>query len=187
MNSEEYKILTNFEGGDNVAYSRYQYETSPRKLQPEYEPRVKKYPKKSTAIKTKKQAKKQSNKKVKQELKIEARVIMYIVIGFAILFAISYRNSVINEKFAEIKNLKSSLAAVEKENEQLEANIESSLNLKTIEQSAKELLGMQKLENSQSVYINLPKQDYVEPASEEIITEENISLWEKIINFITGK
>ena len=31
--------------------SRYQYETSPRKLQPEYEPIKKKYPKKSTATK----------------------------------------------------------------------------------------------------------------------------------------
>ena len=38
MNSEEYKSKA-FEGGDNMAYNnRYQYETSPRKLQPEYEP-----------------------------------------------------------------------------------------------------------------------------------------------------
>ena len=31
--------------------NRYQYETSPRKLQPEYTPIKKKYPKKSTASK----------------------------------------------------------------------------------------------------------------------------------------
>ena len=34
-----------------MAYNRYQYETSPRKLQPEYVPIKKKYPKKSTAKK----------------------------------------------------------------------------------------------------------------------------------------
>lgn len=171
-----------------MAYnSRYQYETSPRKLQPEYEPRIKKYPKKSTARKLKVEPKKRAKPKEKHKLKPEAKVMLYVVIGFMILLAISYRNSVINEKFAENKNLKSNLATIQKENEQLEANIESNLNLKTIEQSAKELLGMQKLENSQSVYINLPKQDYIEPAAEEIVTEKNISIWEKIINFITGK
>lgn len=170
-----------------MAYNRYQYETSPRKIQPEYEPRVKKYPKKSTAKKIKVESKKQVKPKAKKKLKVEAKVMVYVAIGFTILLAISYRNSVINEKFAEIKTLKSNLAALQKENEQLEVSIESSLNLKTIEQSAKDLLGMQKLENSQSVYISLPKQDYIEPASEEILTGDNISIWERIINFITGK
>lgn len=170
-----------------MAYNRYQYETSPRKLQPEYEPRVKKYPKKSTARKTKVEPKKQVRPKAKQKLKIEAKVMLYVAIGFAILLAISYRNSVINEKFAETKMLKSNLAAIQKENDQLEVNIESNLNLKNIEQSAKELLGMQKLENGQTVYMNLPKKDYIEPASEEILQEDNTSLWEKIVKFITGK
>lgn len=167
-----------------MAYNnRYQYETSPRKLQPEYELIPKKYPKKSTARSTKTEPK--SRAKIKNQSK--ARMITYVAIGFTILFAISYRNSVINEKFAEIKTLKTNLAAIEKENEQLEVNIENNLNLKTVEQSAKELLGMQKLNNSQTVYVNLPKQDYVEPATEEIIREDASSWFEKIINFITGK
>ena len=176
-----------------MAYNRYQYETSPRKLQPEYRPQPQKYPKKSTARKTKETSKKEVNKKQKQkkkekrELKIEVKVIAYVAIGFTVLLAISYRNSVINEKFTQNKSLKSDLATIQKENEQLEVSIESSLNLKTIEQSARELLGMQKLEKSQTVYINLPKQDYIEPASEKIIEEEDASLWQKIIKFITGK
>ncbi len=173
-----------------MAYNnRYQYETSPRKLQPEYERIQKKYPKKSTARKPSSQtiSKQKVKPKAKKKLKIKAKVMLYVAIGFIILFAISYRNSVINEKFSEIKKLRSNLAALEKENEQLEVNIENNLNLKTIEQSAKEMLGMQKLENSQTVYINLPKEDYVEPASEEILEEDNSSWFEKIINFITGK
>lgn len=169
-----------------MAYnSRYQYETSPRKLQPEYRPIPKKYPKKTTARKINQT--KKAKPKVKRHLKSKAKVMIYVAIGFIILFAISYRNSVINEKFSEIKTLRTNLAAIEKENEQLEVNIENNLNLKSIEQSAKEMLGMQKLENSQTVYINLPKEDYIEPASEEILEEDNSSWFEKIINFITGK
>lgn len=171
-----------------MAYNnRYQYETSPRKLQPEYEPIRKKYPKKSTARKTKVVPKQKAKVQPKKQLKSKAKVMMYLAVGFVILFAISYRNSVINEKFSQIKTLKSNLAAVEKENEQLEVNIENNLNLKTVEQSAKEMLGMQKLENSQTVYVNLPKQDYIEPATEEIKQEDNSNWFEKIINFITGK
>lgn len=171
-----------------MAYnSRYQYETSPRKLQPEYEPKVKKYPKKSTGKKTKVTPKKRIKTKAKKQKKVQSRVIMYVAIGFVILLAISYRNSVINEKFAQIKTLKGNLAAVQKENEQLEVNIENNLNLKTVEQSAKELLGMQKLDNRQTVYVNLPKQDYVEPASEEIKKEDNTTWFQKIVNFVTGK
>lgn len=170
-----------------MAYNnRYQYETSPRKLQPEYRPVKKRYPKKSTAKKAV-QPKKVAKKQVKKQANSQIKVMAYVAIGFMILFAISYRNSVINEKFSEIKTLKSNLSAIQKENEQLEVNIENGLNLQTVEQSAKEMLGMQKLDKSQTVYINLPKQDYVEPATEEIIKEDNLTLWDKIINFITGK
>ena len=123
----------------------------------------------------------------KKQKKIQTKIVIYVIIGFLILLAISYRNSVINEKFAEIKTLKNNLASIQKENEQLEVNIENNLNLKTVEQSAKELLGMQKLENKQTIYINLPKQDYVEPASEEIVKEDNSSWFEKILKFISGK
>ena len=166
-----------------MAYNnRYQYETSPRKLQPEYEPIKKRYPKKSTARKTRVETKSKAKPKTKRKLKMQVKIICYVAVGFIILFAISYRNSIINEKFSEIKSLQSDLAQVEKENEQLEVNIENNLNLQTIEQSAKEMLGMQKLENSQTVYVNLPKQDYVEPATEEIVQEDNENWFQKLLD-----
>ena len=176
-------------------YNKYQYETSPRKLQPEYRPVKKKYPKKSTArkIDTKKQVKQteQTNTKPKtkqkRHFKPKVKVVIYVMSVFAILFAISYRNSLINENFSKIKELKSDLAVLQKENGQLEINIENSMNLQNLEQSAKEMLGMQKLDSSQSVYVNLPKEDYVEPATEEIKKEEKIPWYQKIINFFLGK
>ncbi len=163
-----------------MAYSRYQYETSPRKIQ---EPRPEK-----RKTKTVKKNKKNNKVNKKEQKKIQTKWVMYVLIGFSILFAISYRNSLINESFSKIKKLKANLATIEKENEQLQVNIEDSLNLKTIEQSAQELLGMQKLENSQKVYVNLPKEDYIEPATEEIVTQEKEqNIFSKIIKFLFGE
>lgn len=176
-----------------MAYqNRYQYETSPRKVQPEYTPTPKKYPKKSTAKKTKNKnatksvPKQKAKPKLRKKQNAQIKVLKYVAIGFIILFAISYRNSLINESFSEIKELKTSLAALEKENQQMEVNIENNLNLKTIEQSAKEMLGMQKLDNTQTIYVNLPKEDYIEPATEEIIKTNETNWFQKIINFLTG-
>ena len=73
-----------------MAYNRYQYGTSPRKLQPEYEPQVKRYPKKSTAKKAKVETKKRvkTRQKEKRKVKPEAKMMLYVAIGFMILLAI---------------------------------------------------------------------------------------------------
>ena len=103
------------------------------------------------------------------------------------LLTISYRNSLINEKFNSIQTLKSNLEAVQKENEQLKVSIENSLNLNNIEQMAQEKLGMQKLTNKQTVYVDLDKKDYIETQSENIkIEDNNENLFQKIINFLKG-
>ena len=60
------------------------------------------------------------------------------------------------------------------------------MNLKYIEQMAKEKLGMQKLTNRDTVYINLPKKDYTESASEKVVVEEE-NWFQKIINKIFNK
>lgn len=162
-------------------YQGYQYETSPRKLQPEYEPRKNPYEKKkSSTQKLKKQSK---QKQTKKQLKPKVKLVMFIALGFAILFAISYQNSLITESFNQKESLKKNLSVLEKENEQLKVNIEKSLNLNKVEQSAKEMLGMQKLDNSQKIYINLPKKDYIESATEEVIIEET-NFWQKLTQSI---
>ena len=175
-----------------AAYQRYygyQYETSPRKVQPEYDTNKKKkqYKKKSTAKKSnnaKANAEKQKNN---VKISSRARLVIYISILFAVLFGISYRNSLISESFEKKEKLKTELSSVQKENEQLKVNIESSLNLKNVEQQAKEKLGMKKLDNNQKIYVNLPKKDYIEPAVEEIMVEEELNLWQKFWNGIVNK
>ena len=166
----------------NYRYNRYQYETSPRKLEPEYEPIKTPYSnKKSSTVK-----KKQEKVQPKKHLKSQVKTVVYIGLIFASLVVISYRNSQINESFNENEKLKTSLAAIQKENEQLRVNLENNLNLSNIEKMA-EQKGMQKLDNSQKVYVSLDKQDYVEPASEEVVMEEEKSWFEQLLDTLLGR
>ena len=155
-----------------MAYNRYyQYDTTPRKLEPEYEPIKRTYPKKSTAKKTSRV------EQAKRHKEIQRKIICYIVICFTALFIISYRYSMIDDTYAELKKEKDTLALIQKESTQLEANIESSLNLKTIEEEAKTKLGMQQLTAEQTAWVSVPKTDHVETASEEVRTTDLEENW----------
>ena len=101
------------------------------------------------------------------------KIVVAFSIIFVFLFLIMYRNSKISESFSEINKLKTEISKVEKNNNQLEVSIQSSLNLYNVEQSAKELLGMQKLTNAQTIHISLPKKDYIEPSVEAVEIEED--------------
>lgn len=137
--------------GRNYAY---QYETSPRKLKPEYtRPAKKVQKKKSTARKT--TAKKVDKAVIKKKEPVKAKVqsdgkVKVIVFGkavllFAIIFLLLFRNAQITGAFSEIQSLKAAKTTIQKENDQLEISIQNSINLNNIEQAAKSLLGMQKL------------------------------------------
>lgn len=153
-------------------YNRYQYETSPRKLEPVKNPRRNvPAPKKTTTKSTRKSAEElKRTKKLENYQKI--KMVMYLALGFGVLLMIGYRNSQINEAFTQNQKLEKQISAVQKENEQLEVNIQNSLNLSQIEQEAKERLGMQKLNSKQTTYIQLPKKDYVEAATEHVVIQE---------------
>ena len=159
----------------------YQYETSPRKVKPEYEKKKNPYSKKKKSSTLKQKEPVTKNEKT---LKLHVKTALYILVGFAILFAISYRNSLITASFDRKENLKSQLSTLQKENAQLEISIQNSLNLANIEKSASELLGMKKLDETQKVYVTLPKKDYVEPASEQVIVTEEENWFQKLIDNI---
>lgn len=160
----------------------YEYGTNPRKIKPEYKPD------KRNIKKQIKRNEEQRKEALKLEKKEHNQNVVLIMIIFAILLGVSYRSSLINERFNEIQTAKNKLSAIEKTNDQLEVSIESSLNLNNIEQAAREQLGMQKLDNSQKVYVTLDKKDYVEIAEDEVKIEKEEPKWyEKIINKILGK
>ena len=87
--------------------TKYQYTTSPRKLEPDYN---KKQKKKRQNLKVVKDVKRQDIKVSKEQKKQRKRITMLIVIVFAVFLTVSYRNSQINERFSEVQNLKKELS-----------------------------------------------------------------------------
>ena len=163
--------------------TRYQYETSPRKLEPDI-----RREKKKQNIKVVKDLPKQDVKLSKEQKMKHRKATLLVMVIFAVLFTISYRNTQINEKFNEVQELKTKLSSLQKENEQLQVTIENSLNLSNIEKQAKEKLGMQKLTNKQTVYVSLPKKDYIESATEKVeISDNNQNWFQKLIDKIFNR
>lgn len=167
-----------------MARNRYEYGTSPRKLEPDYN--IKRQNKKRN-IKVVEDLPRQDIKISKAQKKKQFKLTLIVVAVFISLLTISYRNSQINEKFSEVQSLKKELVSLQKENEQLKVNIENGLNLNNIEKLAKEKLGMQKLTNKQTIYVTLPKKDYVESVSEEVIIKNSTNWFEKFVNKIFNK
>lgn len=166
-----------------MARTGYQYETSPRKVQTSYRTNIDDDEKLKVLEQKKQKAKSSAEEKRKQ-----MKTTFAIVAVFAILLTISYRNSQINEKFSNVQSLKRELSSLQKENEQLKVSIENSLNNNYIEQQAKEKLGMKKLTNRQTIYVSLPKKDYVESPSEKVIIEEKQKNWfEQFVDMIFNK
>ena len=161
----------------------YQYGTSPRKIEPDYRPRkktTKKDVKKEKIVKANEELQKINN--LKAEKRRHHKNIAMVVGIFLILLVISYRNSLITERFNEIQDKKSELAAIQKTNGQLEVSIESSLNLSNVEEEAKKSLGMNKLTNDQKVYVSLPKKDYTESTTESVKIEEESNWFQSLMN-----
>ena len=167
-----------------MARSRYEYSTSPRKLQPEYNPRKRE---KKNNLKVVKDLPRQEVKMSKEQIKRRKNIALIVAAIFVVLLTVSYRNSQINEKFNEVQKLKKELSSIQKENEQLKVNIENGLNLNNVEKLAKEKLGMQKLTNRQTLYVSLPKKDYVEAASEEVKKEEDKNWFQKMVDSLFNK
>lgn len=168
---------------------RYEYETSPRKYE-EYDKPKKKKRKNTSKTKTSKSktSKAIQEKKAQRREKAKFRFMIFVnvIMILAIMFTIIYRNALISQTFSEKEALKAQISELQKENDQLEISIQNNLNLSSIEQTAKDLLGMQKLTSKQTIYLTLPKKDYVEPSTEEVVIEEDIGIMQRIMNFIKG-
>ena len=165
-----------------MAKGRYEYGTSPRKVKQDYQPK-----KQKRNLKVVKELPRQDIKVSEEQRKKQTKLTIIVILTFILLLTISYRNSQINEKFNYIQQQKRELSSLQKENEQLKVSIENGLNINNIEKIAKEKLGMQKLTNRQTLYINLPKKDFVEPASEEVVIEKEKNLFEKFVDKLFHK
>ncbi len=156
-----------------VTNSRYEYGTSPRKLDNPARPKTTKKTKKKVKV---------NNKKVQLH---KFKVFSLIAIGFTVMFTLCYRYSLINQKFNDIQKLKKEYVALQTANDQIQINIQNGLDLTSIERHAKDKLGMQKPEANQIKYIDIEKEDKV-VLNDEIIVEENIfqSFWGNIAKLL---
>ena len=164
-----------------MASTKYQYGTSARKLDIESKNKKSTVNKKIHVVKD---VPRQEIKVSAEQRKKQLKITLVIIAAFVTLLTISYRNSQINEQFSHVQSLKKDLSNLQKENEQLKVSIENGQNANNLEREAKEKLGMQKLTSKQTVYISLPKEDYVETSSPTIVIEEEENWFEKIINKI---
>ena len=166
-----------------MAQAKYQYGTSPRKLEPDYTRKSKQKPKRKQ-LKVVEDLPRKQVKISKEQKQRQLKMTVFVVGLFLALLTISCRNSQIDKQFNQIQDQKKQLAALQKENEQLKVSIENSVNISNIEKVAKEELGMQKLSGKQTVYVTLPKKDYVESASEKVVIEKSKTWWEKVADKI---
>lgn len=166
-----------------MAQAKYQYGTSPRKIEPDYNRRAKKTPKKKQ-LKIVEDLPRQQVKLSSAQRKKQLKMTLTVAALFLLLVTISCRNSQIDKQFSKIQEQKKQLSTLQKENEQLKVSIENSLNLSNVEKVAKEELGMQKLSSKQTVYVTLPKKDYVQTSSEKVVIEEEKNWFEKLIDKI---
>ena len=158
----------------------YQYDTSPRKLEPEENP-PKKLPKK--ANKTKKSNSKDKAKK--QEVKIAKRnFAMVMVVVLSCILLLMYRNVKIREYYAGVQELNKEISSLQKENGQIAVQIQNNLNLNNIESIATSTLGMQKLSSKQTVYVNLDTKDYTEVSQKSITKEKKNNVFRTILDKI---
>ncbi len=171
----------------------YQYGTSARELEPEVRvprksPKNKKQP--VDAKRIKKKTKEIKSKKYQDKVKaVESKVartnftiLMVIILGSILL--LMYRNVKIRESFAGVQSLSKEISSIEKENSQIAVNIQNNLNLNNIESIATSSLGMQKLSNKQTIYINLDTKDYTEISQKSIIKETKQGLVKRTIDWV---
>ena len=166
----------------------YQYETSPRKYEPEYTTnRIKKKKVETKRIqKNKNDIKKNEKNKKIAETKSKAKKIVLVMAIFGMLLAVSYREISIMEMFNQKKKLEDKLSVVEKENGQVEKSIkeeESKLDWNNIKSIATEQLGM---ERKSAIPVDLEKSDNIQ-IENKFIKEEKTNILEKIISFIINR
>ena len=101
-----------------MAQAKYQYGTSPRKIEPDYTRKTKQRPKRK-ALKVVEDLPRQQIKISSEQRKRQLKMTVTVVGLFLLLLTISCRNSQIDRQFDKIQDQKKQLAALQKENEQL--------------------------------------------------------------------
>lgn len=143
-------------------------------------------PKKPTTKFNLKQQELKRQREIERKIQLKNNLRFGLSIGLVIFMAffLVYKKSVADQKFLEVSKLKNSITEIEKENAQLQYNLQTTASLLNVETEAISKLGMTKLDNKRIVKLTVPKQDYVEKIEQEISKESNNSILDKIYGLI---
>ena len=153
--------------------NKYQYETSPRKLEPEYNKPKKKKPVSKKAVKKNTKKSVQNKPKQKYKLSFEVKFFINSMLFFALIFAMIACQALVDQRYKEKEGLKQEYAKlVAQSNMALGGN-------EDVRVVASEY-GMQ---TKSATLIDLGTSDYIEYSAAEV-EPEKISFFEEIINYI---
>jgi len=152
----------------------YQYETSPRKIEPEYGKKKKTTNKKKINnkknVKNNKKSKKQQKKKF--QISFEVKFFINSMIVFSLIFAMIALQAFVNQKYKEKQNLKNKYD-----------ELVSSMNLKSAgNEDIHDVAASYGMETKSVTLISLEKSDYIESSNNEIKVKES-SFFGKIANW----
>lgn len=102
-------------------------------------------------------------KKRQQKLKVARRKLaVYMALIFAVMFTILFRYVKIYDLHSEVAKQSAKLEALRMENEQTELTIENMTDKAKIQEYAETQLGLQKMTDSQVMYLQPQKENYME-------------------------
>ena len=146
----------------------YQYGTSPRKLEPEYVPNIKR----KQVQKKKVQPKNKKKSKKKFKLSFEAKFFINSMLFFSLIFAIIACQALVEQRYKEKESLKKEY------NELISSN-----NLGTDDGEDIRILASEYgMQTKSATLINLDTSDYIESSGDEIEIQE-CGFFQKIINW----
>lgn len=154
----------------------YQYETSPRKLEPEYRrQKIQKKPVQKKPSQANKNQNKKPKKKQKKKFKLsfEVKFFMNSMLFFGIIFAIIACQALVTQRYKEKESLK-------KEYNELLAS--SNMNA-DVEDDVRVLASEYGMQTKSATLIDLGTSDYIESSENSLEVEEN-GFFSKIINWL---
>ncbi|MDO5560152.1 MAG: hypothetical protein Q4F95_11205 [Oscillospiraceae bacterium] len=115
------------------------------------------------------------------------KIVAMAFVALVLLFCVIYGKVQINKVYSDINSQKAELASEQSENARLRAERESYTSRKKIEDYAENVLGLEKLDKSQIMYINVQSDDVVIiPENEDNIFVKIKDTFNEIIDYITG-
>lgn len=110
-----------------------------------------------------------------------------LILGAALVIVIAtvmiYSQVVLTELTAEVNSYESKIGNLDSEYMRLEAEMEASTSIKTLEETAEKQLGFSKIDSSQIEYVNLTGEDEItvtKTGGKYFLKEQ----WQKIVNAV---